>query len=103
MLDGLELFGMGYSWGGFESLVDPVRLLDLPHGDRRGTRAARPCASRSGSRTSTISRPISTPASPGCAEGASGLAGQIWASSLSPAELQAAAWAAAPCAFLRAP
>ena len=23
MLDGLELFGMGYSWGGFESLVLP--------------------------------------------------------------------------------
>lgn len=23
MLDGLELFGMGYSWGGFESLVTP--------------------------------------------------------------------------------
>jgi cystathionine beta-lyase len=24
MLDGLELFGMGYSWGGFESLIVPV-------------------------------------------------------------------------------
>jgi cystathionine beta-lyase len=23
MLDGLELFGMGYSWGGYESLVIP--------------------------------------------------------------------------------
>ena len=23
MLDGLELFGMGYSWGGFESLAIP--------------------------------------------------------------------------------
>jgi cysteine-S-conjugate beta-lyase len=23
MLDGLELFGMGYSWGGFESLIIP--------------------------------------------------------------------------------
>jgi cystathionine beta-lyase len=23
MLDGLELFGMGYSWGGYESLVVP--------------------------------------------------------------------------------
>jgi cystathionine beta-lyase len=23
MLDGLELFGMGYSWGGFESLILP--------------------------------------------------------------------------------
>jgi cystathionine beta-lyase len=26
MLDGLELFGMGYSWGGYESLVVPTRL-----------------------------------------------------------------------------
>lgn len=25
MLDGLELFGMGFSWGGFESLIIPVR------------------------------------------------------------------------------
>ena len=24
MLDGLELFGMGYSWGGFESLIAPL-------------------------------------------------------------------------------
>ena len=23
MLDGLELFGMGFSWGGFESLIIP--------------------------------------------------------------------------------
>jgi cysteine-S-conjugate beta-lyase len=23
MIDGLELFGIGYSWGGFESLVIP--------------------------------------------------------------------------------
>ena len=25
MLDGLELFGMGFSWGGFESLCIPFR------------------------------------------------------------------------------
>ena len=25
MLDGLELFGMGYSWGGFESLIVPFK------------------------------------------------------------------------------
>jgi len=25
MLDGLKLFGMGYSWGGFESLILPVQ------------------------------------------------------------------------------
>ena len=24
MIDGLELFGMGYSWGGYESLALPV-------------------------------------------------------------------------------
>jgi cystathionine beta-lyase len=28
MLDGLELFGMGYSWGGFESLVVPFDCAD---------------------------------------------------------------------------
>ena len=28
MLDGLELFGMGYSWGGFESLVIPFDCAD---------------------------------------------------------------------------
>lgn len=26
LLDGMELFGMGYSWGGFESLILPVHL-----------------------------------------------------------------------------
>src|SRR3712207_7061662 len=31
MLDGLALFGMGYSWGGFESLVIPFK-------DRNSTR-----------------------------------------------------------------
>ncbi|MEX1206514.1 MAG: PLP-dependent transferase, partial [Dongiaceae bacterium] len=25
MLDGLELFGMGFSWGGYESLILPVK------------------------------------------------------------------------------
>lgn len=29
MLDGLELFGMGYSWGGFESLVVPAEPAKL--------------------------------------------------------------------------
>ncbi len=28
MLDGLELFGMGYSWGGFESLITPFNCSD---------------------------------------------------------------------------
>ncbi|WP_137390652.1 cystathionine beta-lyase [Rhodoligotrophos defluvii] len=34
MLDGLELFGMGYSWGGFESLIIPFD----PRGYRTATR-----------------------------------------------------------------
>ncbi len=29
LLDTVTLFGMGYSWGGFESLVDPLRLQQL--------------------------------------------------------------------------
>lgn len=28
MLDGLELFGMGYSWGGFESLITPFNCSE---------------------------------------------------------------------------
>ena len=31
MLDGLELFGMGYSWGGYESLILPVDPRALAH------------------------------------------------------------------------
>ncbi|HYG91546.1 MAG TPA: cystathionine beta-lyase [Azospirillum sp.] len=34
MLDGLELFGMGYSWGGFESLILPTH----PAGARTATK-----------------------------------------------------------------
>jgi cystathionine beta-lyase len=29
MLDGMELFGMGYSWGGFESLILPCEVKSL--------------------------------------------------------------------------
>ena len=29
MLNGMELFGMGYSWGGFESLLIPTHPEDL--------------------------------------------------------------------------
>jgi cystathionine beta-lyase len=29
MLDGLELFGMGYSWGGYESLIVPTAPAKL--------------------------------------------------------------------------
>ena len=38
MLDGLELFGMGYSWGGFESLVtpaDPAKIRTASQPDTR--------------------------------------------------------------------
>ena len=42
MLDTLKLFGMGYSWGGFESLVIPFDCSDLSHRDEVG--AGRPDA-----------------------------------------------------------
>jgi len=29
MLDGMKLFGMGFSWGGFESLIMPDRPADV--------------------------------------------------------------------------
>ncbi|MEE9209612.1 MAG: PLP-dependent transferase, partial [Kiloniellales bacterium] len=29
MLDGMELFAMGYSWGGYESLILPADLKNL--------------------------------------------------------------------------
>jgi cystathionine beta-lyase len=29
MFDSFELFGMGYSWGGYESLIVPVQLQKL--------------------------------------------------------------------------
>ncbi len=42
LVDCLELFGLGYSWGGYESLRDPVRLHEIPHRDALG--AGRPDA-----------------------------------------------------------
>ena len=39
MLDGLELFGMGYSWGGFESLIipqDPTRIRTVTKWEAAG-------------------------------------------------------------------
>ncbi|MBV1703609.1 MAG: PLP-dependent transferase, partial [Hyphomicrobiales bacterium] len=41
MLDGLELFGMGYSWGGYESLVVPFDVTK--HRTASSFRAAGPC------------------------------------------------------------
>ena len=55
MLDGLELFGMGYSWGGFESLVIPFDCATYRTATN-GSPAAMPCGSISAWRTSTISR-----------------------------------------------
>jgi cysteine-S-conjugate beta-lyase len=39
MLDGLHLFGMGFSWGGFESLVVPFK----PHRTVKQFKSAGPC------------------------------------------------------------
>ena len=39
MLDGLELFGMGFSWGGFESLAVPFKV----HRSAKPSTAAGPC------------------------------------------------------------
>ena len=52
MLDGLELFSMGWSWGGFESLIIPT----YPERSRTVTTwapAGRACGSRSASRIRT--------------------------------------------------
>ena len=51
LLDGLELFGLGYSWGGYESLVIPFDCTNYRTATP-GRPAARRCASRSASRTS---------------------------------------------------
>jgi cystathionine beta-lyase len=40
MLDGLKHFGMGYSWGGFESLViayQPYKMRDVTTWDKNAT------------------------------------------------------------------
>ena len=53
MLDHLELFGMGWSWGGYESLLIPIHPGDLPHGHavgRRGRAVAHPCRARGSGR-----------------------------------------------------
>lgn len=42
LIDALQLFGIGASWGGFESLVIPVRLescRSLPEAEPRGAMA----------------------------------------------------------------
>ena len=52
-LDALELFGIGASWGGYESLAIPFDCTSCAP-RRAGRRAARPCASTSGSKRSRI-------------------------------------------------
>ena len=64
MLDGMDIFGMGASWGGYESLMIPA------HPDQYRTavpwpRASTCCASISAWRTSRTSRPILPRASTG--------------------------------------
>ena len=57
-LDALTLFGIGASWGGFESLAIPFDATPIRTATR-GRRAARRCASTSVSRTSATLSPIS--------------------------------------------
>ena len=59
LLDTVKLFGMGFSWGGFESLVIPVRLRSAIAPRPNGRPAGRRCGSISAWRMSTTSRPIS--------------------------------------------
>ena len=50
-LDALEIFGLGYSWGGYESLAVPVSTR-RPHDHAKGPMTARCCGCRSGSKMS---------------------------------------------------
>ena len=51
-LDALTLFGIGASWGGYESLAIPFDCAEHPHRDHMGAGRADACASTSDSRTS---------------------------------------------------
>ena len=53
MVNGLELFRIGSSWGGYESLVAYNRM-PIPRTVARGRRRRSCCASTSGSKTPTI-------------------------------------------------
>ena len=44
MLDGLELFGLGYSWGGYESLVIPFDCASYRTATQWAPGGPRPCA-----------------------------------------------------------
>ena len=54
MLDGMRLFAMGWSWGGFESLDHPDLARARAHGDALGGGRPVPAPARSGSRTRRI-------------------------------------------------
>ena len=58
-LDALKIFGLGYSWGGYESLAVPGQRR-RPRWSRKGLMAAPSSACRSGSKTCPTSRPISS-------------------------------------------
>ncbi len=58
LLDTVKLFGMGFSWGGFESLVIPFDC-DRYRTATKWSPGGPTCGSISGWRTSTTSRPIS--------------------------------------------
>ena len=62
-LDALELFGIGASWGGYESLAIPFDCTAVRTATR-WSRAARRCAFISGSKPSRTLSPISNAASP---------------------------------------
>ena len=59
LLDTVKLFGMGFSWGGFESLIIPFDCDPIAPRPN-GRRADRRCASTSAWKMSTTSRPISS-------------------------------------------
>ena len=63
-LNALTLYGMGASWGGFESLAIPVSTSRPIAARRSGRRADRACGFTSGLRTSATSSPISSAALP---------------------------------------
>ena len=51
MIDALDLFGIGASWGGFESLIQPTYPERIRTATRMGSRGAAGCASISASKT----------------------------------------------------
>ena len=67
MLDGLRLFSMGLSWGGFESLIIPAYPERIRTRHALGSAPGPTCGCTWASRTRRISSPISPPGSTVCA------------------------------------